>query len=72
MTDFRVNPGELRTRITFQAPTINKDSGGAQSEAYANVSTNPTVWSKWVYDHGQEGQQVDAIIATDFGDAQAS
>jgi SPP1 family predicted phage head-tail adaptor len=54
MSDFTVNVGDLRTRITFQSPTINKDAGGAQSGAYANVATNPTVWAQWINDHGQE------------------
>lgn len=51
---YEINPGDLRTRITFQQPTIVTDAGGAQSETWANVSTNPTVWAKWVNAHGQE------------------
>lgn len=54
MADYNVNPGDLRQQITFQEPTIAKDAGGAQSSGYANVSTNPTVWSRWIYDHGDE------------------
>src|SRR6266498_2780440 len=54
MAEFVVNAGELRTPITFQQPTITKDSGGAQKEAYANVPTNPTVKAKWINDHGEE------------------
>ena len=54
MTGFTVNAGELRTWITFQAPIVNKDAGGAQSPSYANVATNPMVRSKWVNDHGEE------------------
>ncbi len=53
MADYQVSAGELRTRITFQVPTISKSTGGAQTEAYANVATNPTVWALVVYDHGQ-------------------
>jgi SPP1 family predicted phage head-tail adaptor len=55
---YEINPGDLRTRITFQQPTLVTDAGGAQSETYANVPTNPTVWAKWVNDHGAE-----AVIA---------
>ena len=54
MSDLNVSIGDLRTRITFQEPTINKGTGGAQVEAYANVATNPTVWALWVNDHGEE------------------
>jgi SPP1 family predicted phage head-tail adaptor len=54
MADFAVNPGDLRTRITFQSPTISADAGGAQTEAYANVDPNPTVWARWINAHGQE------------------
>jgi SPP1 family predicted phage head-tail adaptor len=64
MAEFTVNPGEMRTRITFQQPTIVTDAGGAQSETYANVSTNPIVWSRWVNDHGQEGVSSDADKST--------
>jgi SPP1 family predicted phage head-tail adaptor len=58
--DYSVNPGDLRTRITFQQPTIVTDAGGAQSETYANVTTNPTVWAKWVNMHGQEAVNASA------------
>lgn len=54
MADYSINPGDLRTRITLQQPTIVTDAGGAQNETFANVSTNPTVWAKWVNAHGQE------------------
>jgi SPP1 family predicted phage head-tail adaptor len=49
--DIRVS--DLRDRITFQAPTISKTTGGAQTESYANIATTPTVWAQVVYDHGQ-------------------
>jgi len=68
MTDFTVNVGDLRTRITFQTPTISSDAGGAQKPTYANVGTNPTVWAQWINDHGQEsvatGAEVSAQRAT--------
>jgi len=60
MADYTVNAGDLRTRITFQSPTINTDGGGAQIPAWSNITTNPTVWSKWVHDHGQEIVQSEA------------
>lgn len=53
MADLNVRISDLRDRITFQTPTISKTPGGAQTEAYANVATNPTVWAQVVYDHGQ-------------------
>lgn len=53
MADLNVRISDLRDRITFQAPTVTKSTGGAQTEAYANVATNPTVWAQIVYDHGQ-------------------
>jgi SPP1 family predicted phage head-tail adaptor len=61
MADFSANAGDLQTRITFQAPTINKDDGGAQVPSYENVASHPTVWSAWVYDHGQESVQGNAV-----------
>jgi head-tail adaptor len=52
--DYQVNAGDLRTSITFQSPTISTDAGAAQKPTWANVSTNPTVLSRWVNAHGQE------------------
>jgi SPP1 family predicted phage head-tail adaptor len=63
MAEYTVNPGDLRTRITFQSPTESMDAGGAQTQVYANIATTPTVWAKWVHDHGQEGEQGNAIAA---------
>lgn len=55
MTKYSLHNGELRTRITFQQPTVTKDAGGAQVESgWANVTSNPTVWARVTYDHGQE------------------
>lgn len=56
MAALTVSIADLRTRITFQSPTIAKDAGGAQSETWSNISTNPTVWAKWVYDHENDSQ----------------
>lgn len=60
---YEINPGDLRTRITFQKPTIITDAGGAQSETYANVTPDPTVWAKWVNDHGQEALSTGAFTS---------
>jgi SPP1 family predicted phage head-tail adaptor len=54
MADLNISISDLRTRITFQEPTIAKDAGGAQKTTYANIGTNPTVWAQWINDHGQE------------------
>lgn len=60
MASYNIQAGELNTRLTFQQPNITKDAGGAQKETYANVATDPTVWSRWIYDHGQEAVSSDA------------
>lgn len=60
MADLNLTISDLRTRITFQEPTITKDPGGAQKTTYANVGTNPTVWAQWINDHGQELVSSDA------------
>lgn len=54
------NPGELRTLVTLQTPTLSKDAGGAQSDSWANFATNPTVYAKIVYAHGPESVSTDA------------
>lgn len=58
------NPGDLRTKVTLQAPTITTDSGAAQSEGWANFATNPDVYAKIVYAHGQESVSTDALKTT--------
>lgn len=63
MAEYMVDVGELRTSITFQSPTISKDAGGAQKPTFANVSTNPTVLSRWINDHGQEAVQSGAATS---------
>jgi SPP1 family predicted phage head-tail adaptor len=60
MADFTAHAGQLRTRITFQQPTVAQGTDGAQVPSWSNVATNPTVWSHWVHDHGQEALQSDA------------
>ena len=54
MTDYRVQLSDMRTRITFQEPTITKDAGGAQKAGWTDIALNPTVWARWVAAHGQE------------------
>ena len=63
MPDFTVQISDLRTRITFQEPTQSQDTGGAQTASYAIVTTNPTVWSRWINAHGQEAISNDALRA---------
>jgi SPP1 family predicted phage head-tail adaptor len=58
---YTINPGEMRTQITLQSPTISEDSGGAQSTSYANVSPNPTIWARWINSHGQEAVTSEAL-----------
>lgn len=54
MADLNITIADLRTRITFQSPTVSADAGGAQVPSWANVATNPTVWARWINAHGQE------------------
>lgn len=61
MSDFEAHAGQLRTKITIQQPTITTGVDAAQVPTWANVSTNPTVWARWVNAHGQEMLQSDAL-----------
>ena len=54
MTVVTFNPGELRTLITLQYPTVTKDSGGAQKAGYTNAVENPVVLARWINAHGEE------------------
>lgn len=57
MPEYVVNPGEMRTQITLQTPTVSMDAGGAQKATYANAATNPVVYARWINAHGQENVQ---------------
>jgi SPP1 family predicted phage head-tail adaptor len=61
MADINVSIAEMRTRITFQSPTLTQDAGGAQKPGWANVMNTPTVWARWINAHGQEAVQSDAL-----------
>ena len=55
------NPGELRTKIQLQAPTLTADAGGAQTRGWTKLAD---VWAKWENVHGSEvwaSQAVQAI-----------
>jgi SPP1 family predicted phage head-tail adaptor len=54
MAGYNINAGELRTQITLQMPTIAKDAGAAQKPGWANATSNPTVWARWINAHGQD------------------
>jgi SPP1 family predicted phage head-tail adaptor len=55
------NPGEMRTTVALQNPTLTPDAGGAQVPTW---STFATVKAKWTNVHGSEvwaSQAVQAI-----------
>ena len=54
------NPGEMRTSITLQTPTITKATGGAQVVTWTTLAT---VWAKWTNVHGSEVWQSQAVEA---------
>lgn len=45
------NPGELRTPITLQTPTVVRGTGGAQRAGYTTLAT---VLAKWTNAFGNE------------------
>lgn len=61
MTGYQVTVADMRTRVTFQQPTVTKDAGGAQVTSFANISANPTVWARWINAHGEEVVTSDAL-----------
>lgn len=61
MAEYDVKVSDLRTRITFQEPTITLDDGGAQVATFANVTPDPTVWARWINAHGQEAVASEAL-----------
>lgn len=58
---YQVDAGELRTKVTFQSPTVSQGNDGAQVPTWSNVTSNPTVWARWVDAHGQEAMTGDAL-----------
>ena len=63
MAELSIQISDLKTRITFQSPTVAKDAGGAQVSSWANVGTTPTVWAQWINDHGQEAVLAEATVS---------
>lgn len=61
MADYKVQLSDMRTRITFQEPTLVPDAGGAQVAGFADILLNPTVWARWVAAHGQEVVSSEAL-----------
>ena len=61
MAEYNVSLDELRTRITFQQPTVAVDAGGAQVPSWANISSVPTVWARWINAHGDEAVMSEAL-----------
>lgn len=64
MSGYNVNPGDMRTVITLQEPTITSDAGAAQVAGYANAAVNPQVWARWVMAHGNEAVNSEALRTT--------
>ena len=60
----QTNPGDLRTSVTLQTPTLTKDAGGAQVEGWASFASTPDVWAKIIYAHGRESVSTDALKTT--------
>ena len=54
------NPGELRTEITIETPTLEQDAGGAQSPGWDELDT---VKCRWKNVHGSEVWQSQALQA---------
>jgi len=54
------NPGELRTPVTIQNPTVSKDAGGAQSTTWSDAAA---IFAKWINAHGPEAATSDALKA---------
>lgn len=48
-------PGQLDQQVTFQAATTTSDGGGGESKAWADFSTDPTVWADVQPMRGSEG-----------------
>lgn len=54
------NPGELRTLVEFDNPTLVQDGSGAQSATWARLDE---VYVKWTHEHGAELVQSEALQA---------
>jgi head-tail adaptor len=52
------NPGELRTPIQFQNPTVSQDAGAAQTVTWSDLDT---AYVKIVNAHGVEAVTSDAL-----------
>jgi head-tail adaptor len=54
------NPGELRTKITFESRSVTQNVGAADQAGYTVLGE---VLAKWVNVHGQEARASDAMQA---------
>ena len=54
MSRYSFAAGEFNTRITLLTPTIIRDAGGAQKPGYSAFATNPNVWARVRFMHGDE------------------
>lgn len=54
------NPGELRTTIELDTPTVSSDSGGFQTKSWTKAAD---VWAKWENVHGYEVWSAQAVNA---------
>jgi SPP1 family predicted phage head-tail adaptor len=46
-----INPGEMRTPITFESRTVSIETGGFQVPGWATIAE---VWARWTNVHGSE------------------
>lgn len=59
-----MRPGQLDQQITFQRVTETDDGAGGKSEAWADFTTDATVWADPVPMGGKEGIQDGAFNAS--------
>jgi len=61
-TGIPTNPGELRTKITFERPVLTQNMGGFSSRtSYTTIKADVRV--KWKNAHGSEVYEAEAIQA---------
>lgn len=46
-----INPGELRTAVTFERRTVSTGTGGYQTPTWSTIAT---AWARWENVHGGE------------------
>lgn len=57
-----INPGELRTQVILERPSLVTGTGGFSKKSYSTIAT---VWARWNNVHGSEVWAAESVQASE-------